>query len=310
MPFAARHLFVTLLFASLLPGDPVLARESIAGLQERLVGISRSATVEVSVAIKDLSSGEGVLIEPDQIMAVAGGIRIHLIVELFRQAAAGKWSLDEIRSLPESARVGGLGVLRYMGRDSVSMSLRDYATLVVTAADNSAANFLTDLVGMEAVNYSLRNQGTPEIQFRRRATLRTEAELAPDNVATARATVRALELLHAGAVVDRSVSEAIISLLSLPEVTYVRRRLPRGWRFAGVSGHGPGVRSDQGLVLLEDRSIAICFLLRGRSGRPPRFDQPSATDDVLTKIWAATVDHFIPRRDGSGHPNTSREDGD
>ncbi|MFM8334542.1 MAG: serine hydrolase [Opitutaceae bacterium] len=291
---------VTVFVALLHPGGLIAAREDAGALQRQLEEIIRSTGVEAAIAIKDPASGLEVLLNADRVMPVAGGIRIHLIAELFRQAAEGKHSLDEVRLLPESARVGGLGVLRYMSPRSVSMSLRDYATLVVTAADNSAANFLTDLVGMEAVNRSLRHQGTPEIRFQRRAMPRSVGERSPDNVATARSTIRALELLHAGKVVNRAVSEEVIAVLSLPEVSYVRRRLPQGWRFAGLSGHGPGVRSDQGLLLFEGRSVSVCFLLRSSSGKPPRFDQPSATDELMSRIWTVAVEHFARRVGGVG----------
>ena len=36
-------------------------------------------------------------------------VRIHLVAELYRQAAAGRLNLMEVRPLPESARTGGLG---------------------------------------------------------------------------------------------------------------------------------------------------------------------------------------------------------
>jgi beta-lactamase class A len=133
--------------------------------ERAITTLVRGAPFKVSVAIKDLTSGEELLINADESLPIGSSVRVHLISELYRQASAGRLNVAEVRPLPESARTGGLGVLRFMGKGTVAMSLRDYATLVVTAADNTAANFLTDVVGMEAVNSSLQRDGLGKFNF-------------------------------------------------------------------------------------------------------------------------------------------------
>jgi beta-lactamase class A len=243
------------------------AAEPLDSLRERLQRIIEESDIEAAVAVKELRKGQEVLINPDRSLPIGGGIRIHVITELFRQAAAGRFRLDDPIPFPPRFRTGGLGVLRYMGDNSVTMSLRGYATLVVSAGDNSAANFLSNTVGMEAVNVSLQQQGTPEILFRRNAVRREEAASTSENVATARATIRALEILHRGQVVDRRTSDEIIAILALPEVSYSRRNLPRDVKFAGLSGFGAGIRSDQGIVLFDGRPVQYAFWCgAGQSG--------------------------------------------
>ena len=160
--------------------------------------ITREATrlpgFSVGVAIKDLRSGEEFLVNPDAEFPQGSTIRIHLVTELFRQAAAGRLSVDEVRPLPDSVRTGGFGVLRHLGHGTVSLSLRDYAALMMMVNDNTAANFLTDILGMDNVNSSLAAQGTPEIRFRRKAVSRRDAPAdLPENTGTPRAAMRALE---------------------------------------------------------------------------------------------------------------------
>lgn len=284
-----------LLLLLLVPAGTVGASPAFGRLESRMTKVAAASGSEVAVAIKDLCSGLEIFINADRSMPVAGGVRIHLIAELFRQGAEGRLSLEKPYPLPESARAGGLGVLRYMG-EGVSLSLRDYASLVVTAGDNTAANVLSSVVGMDAVNESLRRQGAPEIQFRRTAVGRRDSAEAPENVATARATLRVLEIIHAGRFVDRAVSDEILGILRLPEVSYSRRKLPRGIQFAGLSGHGAGVRSDQGIVLLEDRPLAVCVLIRNPAEKYPRFDQPSRSDAIMTQVWEAIVGYLMESR--------------
>ncbi|MFM8617943.1 MAG: serine hydrolase [Opitutaceae bacterium] len=295
--------FLILLMVAVAAGA-LRASPAFGRLESRVTKVIASSGSEVAVGIKDLCSGAEILINADRSMPVAAGIRIHLIAELFRQAADGRLSLEKPYPLPESARAGGLGVLRYMG-GGVSLTLRDYASLVVTAGDNTAANVLAAVVGMEAVNESLTRQGTPEIRFRRIVVGRRDAAEAPENIATARATLRALEMLHAGRVVDRSISDEILGILRLPEVSYSRRKLPRGIQFAGLSGHGPGVRSDQGIVLLEEHPLAVCVLIRNPAEKYPRFDQPSRSDALMTQVWEAIVSYLTEARTSGLPPSDS-----
>lgn len=242
----------------------------------------------VGVAIKDLRSGEEFLVNPDAEFPQGSTIRIHLVTELYRQAA-GRLSVDEVRPLPEAARTGGFGVLRHLGHGTVSLSLRDYAALMMMVNDNTAANFLTDVLGMDNVNASLAAQGTPEIRFRRKAVSRRDAPAdLPENTGTPRAAMRALELVHRGAVVDANVSSAILEVLALPESSWFRRDLPSGVRFAGESSAGRDMRCEEGIVLLPGRPYIFCVMYT----RPPGTDRPEAAEDPLERIARLALEHF------------------
>ncbi len=298
-------LFVALLIAVLplsAAPAPVAERERF---QKSIADAVKSSGLDAGVAIKDLVSGDEFFVQPDAAFPQGSTIRIHLVAELFRQAAAGKLSLDEPRALPDSARAGGSGVLRHMGTGSVSMSLRDYAVLMIAVNDHSAANFLTDVVGLENISASLQAQGTPEIKFRRRVMSRRDYPGGPENEATPRAVMRALELLHRGAVVDRATSDAIIEVLAVPEVSYFSRQLPYGVRFAGRSGSGPTMRCDAGIVLASERPFVICVMVKGLPFTPSR--DYSKPDALITGITQLAVRHFIPGAMSPklrGHTNT------
>ena len=261
-----------------------LSRESFQQAIEKAVSASH---LDAGVAIADLASGEEFFVHPDEVYPQGSSIRIHLVTELFRQAAAGKLSVDEVRRLPGSAVTGGAGVVRYMHRETVAMSLRDYAVLMIAANDHSAANFLTDILGMDAVNSSLAAQGTPEIKFRRRAVSRRDAPNLPENEGTPRAVMHSLELIHRGAVVDRATSDAILEVLAVSEVTYFHRQLPNTVRFAGRSGSGPEMRCDAGIVLLPGRPYILCVMvtnLRLPVGGPRDYRNADALIGNVTRL--------------------------
>ncbi|MSU50537.1 MAG: serine hydrolase [Opitutus sp.] len=287
------RVFIFIILAFLLPTLPA-APAAGAGSGEKfrtqLAALVKDSSLAAGVAIKDLVSGEEFLLNADGVFPQGSSIRIHLVTELYRQAAAKVLSVDEIRPLPSTARAGGTGVLRYMSRDSLAMSLRDYAFLMIAVNDHSAANFLTDLVGMDNINASLAAQGTPEIKFRRRVMSRHTAADALENEGTPLAVMRSLALLHAGEVVDRATSDAILEVLSVPEISYFRREVPRDVPFAGRSGSGPTMRCEAGIVRLSDRPFVLCVMVKNL-----RFDGTrnySKADTLIGDITRLAMQYF------------------
>src|SRR5450830_1115309 len=123
----------------------------------RLNAICDTSDCTVGVAIKDLKSGEEFLINENEVFPQASCIKIHILAELYRQAATKKISLGEIKMLPAAMKVGGAGILSELGDNTVSMALRDYAVCMMVESVNAATNLLIDVVGMNNVNASLQS---------------------------------------------------------------------------------------------------------------------------------------------------------
>jgi beta-lactamase class A len=283
------RIFLQLLFLTVAVRSEPAAGTDSAFFQKMVTDLAASSKMSAGIAIKDLVSGEEFLFNADDVFPQGSSTRIQIVSELYRQAAAKKISLDEVRSFPESARTPGFGVLNHMEKGTVSMSLHDYAVLMIMVNDHSAANFLTDVVGMDSVNASLVAQGTPEIKFRRKAMPRQEAQGLPDNVGTPRSVMRSFELLQRGEVVDKATSDAILKMLTLPEVSYFRRNLPPGVMFAGRSGSGQGARCDVGIVMLKDHPYILCVMLKDLGtgtfpGGGPNFTKADTFIGSITKL--------------------------
>lgn len=229
---------------------------------EKMHSIVASSDAVVGVAIKDLTTGEEFFINEDEVFPQASSIKIHILAELYRQAGEGAFTLTDIAPLPESVRVGGSGVLDELGRHSVSMSLRDYAVLMIVLSDNTATNLLIDKVGMDRVNRFLVSQGATKTKLQRVMMDVQAAKEGRENIGTPREVLRVLEKLFKGELVSNSASEDMIAILKKPKGGALRAGLPGGIELANKEGEVEGIRCDVGIVFLPGSPYAICVMTK------------------------------------------------
>src|SRR5215467_12808486 len=131
--------------------------EKIAGSHDGVMG----------VAIKDLATGEEILINDQLIFPTGSSIKIPILVELHKQAAEGKYKLTDQRWVDRQDKAPGSGVIFNFGDHTSQLSLSDLATLMIALSDNTATNMLIDQVGMANVNRTLDELGLKQIRLRR-----------------------------------------------------------------------------------------------------------------------------------------------
>ena len=106
----------------------------------------------LGLAVKDLKTGKTFFINENEVFPQASSIKIALLFEVFKQAEEGKLRLDEFVDLEPGKKVAGSGVLFYMGKPRLSLSIHDLCVLMIVLSDNTATNLLIEKAGMEAVN--------------------------------------------------------------------------------------------------------------------------------------------------------------
>ncbi|HVN10438.1 MAG TPA: serine hydrolase [Patescibacteria group bacterium] len=216
----------------------------------------------MAIAFKDLESGDVLAINADTVMPQASSIKIAVLVELLRQAQAGKLRLDERVEVRKAQFAGGSGVLQDFGDGSSAMSLRDLAALMMVVSDNTATNILIDRVGQKNVNAMLESQGFEKTRLQRKMIQPEEEKKGVENVSTAREMARILEELYRGKLLDETHTALAMELLrnEKPEATAMRRGIPASVALASKPGSLPGVRCESGIVLLEGRPYVLSVM--------------------------------------------------
>lgn len=114
---------------------------------------------------KQISTGREVAIRADEPMNTASVIKIAVMVLAYRDADAGRLTLDERYTIrPEDAR-RGTGLLQTFAM-GLQPTVRDLITEMIITSDNTATDIMIGKVGLPRVNRMLDSLGYRETRLR------------------------------------------------------------------------------------------------------------------------------------------------
>jgi beta-lactamase class A len=162
---------------------------------------------------------------------------------------------------------------------------RDLATMVMAVSDNSATNVLIDRIGMDNVNKLMDHLGLKETRLRRKMMDLKAAQEGRENVSTPKEMMLLLEAVYKGKVLNKSMTEDFLKVLSTHKDSALLRGLPDSVRAANKPGALEGVRNDSGIILVPKRPFILCimttYLRNERAG-----------EKAISEIAAAAYSHF------------------
>ncbi len=120
----------------------------------------------IVVQLDKVGPKELVSINPEKRFPAASIAKVPILVEVARQVEFGMLAWDTQYTVPHVAHAASSGVLADLAAD-LRPSLHDLAYLMIAISDNTAANVLLDLVGMEAVNVTMYQLGLHSTRIER-----------------------------------------------------------------------------------------------------------------------------------------------
>jgi len=124
--------------------------ESIAAVAARLGGT-------VGVSARNLASGVETHVSADDLFPMASCFKIPVMVEVMRRVDAGELRLEDRVTLTEADKSPGSTLIHC--HEGLRPSVRDLLYLMITLSDNTATDMLWRLVGLGAVNDTMRDLG-------------------------------------------------------------------------------------------------------------------------------------------------------
>ena len=123
-------------------------------VHERIAALSSELGGTVGVTARNLASQASVCVNADESFPMASCFKIPIMVEVMRRVDAGALHLDDRLTLAEADKSPGSTLIHC--QEGLRPSVRDLLYLMITLSDNTATDMLWRLVGLGAVNETMR----------------------------------------------------------------------------------------------------------------------------------------------------------
>jgi beta-lactamase class A len=285
----------TLLSATVLSATVLAAQQPAATAVEltqkferRALEIAARVDGVMGYAIVDLTSGDRFVHLEHETFPTASTIKLAILYDLFKQSEEGKLNLDEPIVLDRTKAVGGTGVLADLG--TPTLSIRDYAMLMVRLSDNTATNVLIDRLGMDKIAKRMQGLGLTATRLRRHMMDTAAARRGDENVSTPDELVRLLQTI--GKTPDA------VAMLKKSKESRLRRGLPPGIETADKPGELDGVRVDAGIVYAKNRpyvfAVMTTFLKDETEGERAIEDLSRSAYEYFSRLGAGALGRKLP----------------
>ena len=261
-----------LLFFTAMTAIYSQAQTGIQELKEQIKArINNQGTV--AVAFRDLSSGEEILINEQEVFHAASTMKTPVLIEVFKQAKQEKFALNDsivIKNEFKSIVDGSLYSLNPSDDSEQKMysligqkkALMDLVNDMIIYSSNLATNIIIELVGAQNVMQTMRELGANSIQVLRGVEDSKAFEKGLNNTTTARDLLIIFEAIAKGKTVSPGSSQQMIEILLHQQFNKViPARLPATVKVAHKTGSITGILHDSGIVFLPDGHMYILVLL-------------------------------------------------
>jgi beta-lactamase class A len=225
------------------------------------------------VAIKNLETGEGVLMNADRAFPSASLFKLTVMWEAYRQHEAGRLNFNDVLVVTDSAARLDLGTLEVPVGTPVTVGWA--LDRMITRSDNTMATLLAEKVGWPNVNNTMQELG-----------LRETRQVSDRLTTSPRDLLHLLELLALGRGPSTSASTEMVQLLLDQKVNdRLPAQLPRDVPVAHKTGNLDGVVHDAGIVYSPNAAYVIVLL----SEETPDVRQVAQAEAALSR---AVYDYF------------------
>ena len=263
-----QFLFFILATSCTFENDPPLVQ-----LSKEISTLITNSDGEYAVAFTDLKTGDTLLINAHEKFHAATSIKAAVMVELYKQAQAGKFSLNDsvlIKTEFTSIVDGSIynmdvdvdsETILY-GQVGKKIPIRQLMYQMITKSSNLATNILIELVDARNVTTTMRELGAPDIEVLRGVEDLKAFNKGLSNSTTAYDLMKIFEAIGMDWIISEEVCDEMMSVLLDQHFNgIIPALLPVEVRVAHKTGSITGVQHDSGLIVLPTGHKYVLVLL-------------------------------------------------
>jgi beta-lactamase class A len=275
-------LVVGILCLSIIPlsdGSGVLTGTPTADIEELHAKLKREiqkSGAEVSIVFQSLGASKFLMINPEEIMHAASLMKVPVMIEVFKQAEQGRFSLDEkikvtnefksiVDGSPYSLTViedSDDDIYRHIGKE---MAIRELVQRMITVSSNLATNILIEFVGVANIRETLAKLKIHNMKVLRGVEDIKAYEKGLNNRTDAMSMMQVMVAIAEGRAVSEKACQEMIEILSLQKYrNKIPAGIPEGVKVANKTGSITRIDHDAAIIFPEDRkSYVLVVLTRG-----------------------------------------------
>jgi beta-lactamase class A len=242
-------------------------------LKDQITAKLKEQPGDFAVAFKDLSTGDSLLINDEAYFHAASTMKTPVMIEVYKQAAAGAFSLNDSFALKNVFKSIVDSSLFNLKADDDSekelyqhlgekRTLYDLVYNMIIKSSNLATNMVIELVNARNVTQTMRQLGAKKIEILRGVEDSKAFDKGLNNITTARDLMVIYEKMARGEIVDSASSQAMIKILlnqTFNEI--IPARLPNNVKVAHKTGNISHVLHDSGIVFLPNGKKYVLVIL-------------------------------------------------
>ncbi|CAN5463668.1 serine hydrolase [soil metagenome] len=242
-------------------------------LREDIVKTLSGEPGEFAVAFMDLTTGETILINEKKSFHAASTMKTPVMIEVFKQAKEGKFSLkdsvvvrNEFRSIVDGSpysltdtddsepdlykKIGG------------KVPIADLVYRMITSSSNLATNILIEMVEAKKTGQTMRDFGANDMKVLRGVEDSKAFKAGLINTVTAYDLMLIFEKIATKKAVDDESSSQMIAILQAQKFNdIIPAKLPKDVKVAHKTGWITGVHHDSAIVYLPNGKYYVLILL-------------------------------------------------
>ncbi len=256
---------------SLMP--TLLSANTPSKLDRYFQQLSDSLQAEICVAFRDLETGREYFFNEKTMLHAASTMKVAVMIEVFRQAEAGKFQLSDSLAVRNqfTSIVDGSPYRLDLGEDSDDslyvalggkMAIHELVRQMITVSSNLATNLLIELVRADSVMHTLHRLGIHELLVLRGVEDRKAYERGLNNRTNALSLMLCLQAIAERRAASPAACEQMIAILQDQKFRQnIPAGVPPGFLVGNKTGSITAIDHDCAIIWQPNRKPVVLAVL-------------------------------------------------